>query len=108
MIIRRHIRRFTILLPTALLLLACSGQKVVEQGENRQPITCSPAWFETVEKSLNSGDGYGHGPDLGSDEWMSVVEFRLGVRGQTGLPERGSDAWCDAMDKLMAAGELTK
>jgi hypothetical protein len=41
-------------------------------------------------------DGQGHGPDIGSDEWKSVIEFRLGIRGKPDLPARASEAWCHA------------
>ena len=58
------------------------------------PIDCTPEWQQKVESDLGTGDGQGHGPDIGSDEWKSVVEFRLGVRGLPEVPERDSDSWC--------------
>ena len=60
---------------------------------------CQQAWFERVEQQISSGDGQGHGPDLGSIEWRSVVEFKLGIRGQAGLPEKDSDLWCEYINK---------
>jgi hypothetical protein len=47
---------------------------------------------------LTTDDGMGHGPDIGSDEWKSVVEFRLGVRGIPGTPDRSSEDWCTYID----------
>jgi hypothetical protein len=62
---------------------------------------CSPEWFTFVEKALVSGDGQGHGPDPGSEEWRSVIEFRLGIRGQAGLPARDTEDWCQLIDRLV-------
>jgi len=62
---------------------------------------CSSEWNRYVDRIVVSGDGQGHGPDLGSDEWKGVVEFRLGIRGQTGLPARASDDWCQLIDRLV-------
>ena len=42
---------------------------------------CSDGWFSLVETKVMTGDGQGHGPDLGSLEWRSVIEFRLGILG---------------------------
>jgi hypothetical protein len=64
---------------------------------------CSEAWYQYVETELVSGDGQGHGPDLGSDEWKGVIEFKLGIRGQAGLPARASDDWCQYIDGLLRA-----
>jgi hypothetical protein len=64
---------------------------------------CSDAWYQAVEAQLASGDGQGHGPDIGSDEWQSVIEFRLGVRGQPDVPARDSLAWCRYIDQRLAA-----
>ena len=63
--------------------------------------TCTMEWYQFVEQKLVSGDGQGHGPDLGSDEWKSVVEFRLEIRGQADLPDRNSEQWCQLIDGLV-------
>ncbi|MDX2320524.1 MAG: hypothetical protein QNK26_07985 [Moritella sp.] len=60
-----------------------------------QPQSCSSEWFAKVESQVVTGDGQGHGPDLGSSEWRSVVEFKLGIRGDSSVPARDSDQWCD-------------
>ncbi|WP_068545958.1 hypothetical protein [Thalassotalea crassostreae] len=59
---------------------------------------CSPAWNSYVEDILTSGDDQGHGPDIGSDEWKSVIEFKLDVRGNKEVPSRNSKAWCSYID----------
>ena len=58
------------------------------------PRPCSMQLFREIEQRVGSGDGMGHGPDVGSAEWMSVIEFKLGVRGKPEVPERGSNTWC--------------
>ncbi len=45
----------------------------------------------------------GHGPDIGSEEWKSVVEFQLGIRGNPGVPDRSSEAWCPFTDQQIQA-----
>jgi hypothetical protein len=52
-----------------------------------------------MESVVPTGDGQGHGSDLGSDEWKSVIEFRLGIRGDAGVPDRSSDEWCEFIDE---------
>jgi len=62
---------------------------------------CGDAAHRAIEKKLPSGDGQGHGPDIGSDEWKSVIEFKLGVRGKAGVPGRETDAWCRYVERLI-------
>lgn len=61
---------------------------------------CTQQWYRFIEEKVATGDGQGHGPNLGSEEWQSVVEFKLGVRGNTSVPRRNSDAWCVYIDQL--------
>ncbi|GLP96435.1 hypothetical protein [Paraferrimonas sedimenticola] len=63
---------------------------------------CSEAWNQKVEDKVTSGDGQGHGPDLGSLEWRSVVEFKLGIRDSQDKPDLDSDAWCTYIDEILA------
>jgi len=65
------------------------------------PGLCTAEWYRFVDQKLVSGDGQGHGPDLGSDEWKGVIEFKLGVRDQPDLPGRDTDAWCERIDGLL-------
>ena len=67
------------------------------------PNPCSAEWFDFVERKVSSGDGQGHGPDLGSDEWKGVIEFRLGIRGQPDIPPRDGAEWCSYIDRLVRA-----
>ena len=67
-------------------------------------IPCSDAWYRYIEEQVPTGDGQGHGPDTGSDEWRSVIEFRLGIRGKPDLPAHDSEAWCSAIDEIVRGG----
>lgn len=95
---------------TMSLLLGCNAN--IEQASAQHEITlqsktkhaltveshsasCHMAWYEKVEKQVGTGDGQGHGPDLGSSEWRSVVEFKLGIRGNEATPSLDSELWCD-------------
>ncbi|MFT5787926.1 MAG: hypothetical protein ACI8SJ_000021 [Shewanella sp.] len=83
-----------------LLFCGCTPQQSqVAQRQLPQSQGCDQTWFEKVEKQILTGDGSGHGPDLGSMEWRSVVEFKLGVRGDESLPEVNSDQWCSYIDQ---------
>jgi hypothetical protein len=80
-------------LPVALCLLVISS---CEMSQNLAPDLrpCSEQWFQFVEQKLPTGDSEGHGPDVGSLEWRSVVEFKLGIRGDPAVPGRETDQWC--------------
>jgi len=60
---------------------------------------CSDEWAGYIENNISTGDGKGHGPDIGSDEWKSVIEFKLGIRGDANIPPRDSQAWCRYIDQ---------
>ena len=89
----------SIFLLSTVLATACSGERVHET----RPEPCSVQWQEYVEARLHTGDSHGHGPDLGSDEWRSVVEFKLGIRGDPALPSRNSVEWCTIIDAKISA-----
>lgn len=63
---------------------------------------CSAAWLERVEQAFPVGDAEGHGPDLGSEEWMMALARRLGLEDQLeeGL-EPGSPEWCATVDRTL-------
>lgn len=67
---------------------------------------CTQEWYRFIEEKVATGDGQGHGPDLGSDEWQSVVEFKLGIRGEAGVPQRNSDAWCSSIDQRVRSNRM--
>ena len=80
-----------------LLLTACTQQS----PEAETALPCTAAWYQAVESSISSGDGMGHGPDIGSEEWKSVIEFKLGVRDNPDVPDRNSSEWCRFIDDLL-------
>jgi len=89
---------FRLALLAMLLLSGCNGEG---QAPPDRPDPCSDEWNHYVESILSSGDGMGHGPDIGSDEWKSVIEFKLGVRGKAEVPDRSSEAWCNYIDERL-------
>ena len=62
---------------------------------------CSDSWSQFIEEKIPTGDDQGHGPDVGSGEWKSVIEFKLGIRDKPGLPDRDSEAWCRHIDQIV-------
>lgn len=78
---------------------ALAGNSEVVKPETR--VLCTDAWYRFMDEKVPTGDGQGHGPDIGSDEWKSVIEFRLGIRGNPDLPARDSEAWCRAIDEIV-------
>lgn len=85
-----------------LLAVVCMQFDLEKAGAVSAPKDgfCTQQWYRFIEEKVATGDGQGHGPDLGSEEWQSVVEFKLGVRGNTSVPRRNSDAWCVYIDQL--------
>lgn len=73
-----------------------------------EPELCAPGWAGEIDTAVSSSDGAGHGPDIGSGEWQSVIEFRLGVRGDPAVPERGSQAWCQFIDERVKQLRLSQ
>lgn len=87
-----------------LLIFFAAAAAQADKGGNSTPMAprpCSEQWYRFVEERVTTGDGRGHGPDIGSDEWKSVVEFKLGIRGTPDLPNRNSDAWCRRIDQMI-------
>ena len=84
-------------------LLLAAGAVLAAGAAQARPAPCSDAWYQMVEDRVRSGDGQGHGPDIGSEEWKSVIEFKLGLRGRAGVPPLGSPAWCRFIDARVAA-----
>jgi hypothetical protein len=83
----------------AAMLAVLSAPSLASAGPGTP---CSDEWNRYVDREVVTGDGQGHGPDLGSEEWKGVVEFKLGIRGQADLPARDSDDWCQFIDRLLA------
>lgn len=82
---------------TIVLLLAGCAAKSPEAS----PAPCSPEWVEMMESKLTTGDNQGHGPDPGSIEWRSAIEFKLGIRGNADVPDRLSPEWCTFIDAFV-------
>ena len=70
-------------------------------ADTNHPEPCSTEWQQAVESRLATGDGHGHGPDIGSEEWRSVVEFKLGIRDDPSTPARNSADWCAYIDERL-------
>ena len=90
-----------LVLLSILIASSCGGGQ--KQGADPQP--CTEEWRRYVEEQVQTGDSEGHGPDVGSTEWQSVVEFKLGIRGNPEVPSRDTDEWCGHIDdKLRESG----
>lgn len=57
----------------------------------------SKAWFAHVDALVRVGDSEGHGPDVGSLEWMGAVSRKL-FRDEP-VPEAGTKAWYEKVHK---------
>ena len=79
--------------------VVCSCGVGPSSNSVQQP--CSEQWFQHVEEMLQTGDAEGLGPDLGSSEWRSVIEFKLGIRGDPSNPQRDTDEWCSYIDDMV-------
>ena len=86
-----------------IILLVLVSANLPAAAGSEALIPCTEEWYQFVEHKLVSGDGQGHGPDLASDEWKSVIEFKLGIRGQSQLPARDSEDWCQLIDSMVHA-----
>lgn len=79
------------LLFTALLAGCASAPGGGQEGGSAPssdagaPTLGTPEWQTWVDRKIGSGDGQGHGPDVGSSEWCSTIDFRL-FGGASGLP----------------------
>jgi uncharacterized protein len=88
---------------TAFFLLAAACVQAGDDSLSKSGagIPCTASWYQFIEKTVATGDGQGHGPDIGSEEWKSVIEFRLGIRGAPDLPARDSEDWCRLIDRIV-------
>lgn len=60
---------------------------------------CTNDWFLQIEKEILTGDGQGHAPGIGSLEWRSVIEFKLGIRNDPKVPPLESTRWCNYINE---------
>ena len=70
-------------------------------------VPCSAAWNEWVEQEVGSGDGQGHGPDIGSQEWQQVIQFRLKLNAKQ-VAKLGSQKWCHEIDMAVRTNQLPR
>lgn len=84
-----------------VFVVSCTGTSSVVKSAQKTNVPCSGEWYQSIEEKVTTGDGHGHGPDIGSDEWRSVIEFKLGIRGKANVPQRDSEAWCQYIDHLV-------
>jgi len=82
------------LIRVTLVVLSFSSNAVWASSPDQQQ-ACSEQWYEFVEENITTGDGLGHSPDVGSSEWRSAVEFKLGIRGEPQLPAVDNEQWCE-------------
>lgn len=81
--------------------VSCAEVSHTEKSIVEERLLCSHSWSQFIEENVQTGDGQGHGPDIGSDEWKSVVEFKLGIRNKPNVPNRDSEAWCRHIDQIV-------
>ena len=92
--------QLTMVLFGALILSGCGND--ADDAED-SAAACNSDWYAFVESAVSTGDGRGHGPDPGSEEWRSTVEFRLGIRGIPEVPSRMTEDWCRYIDAQLHA-----
>ena len=86
-----------------ILISACSSQQKSSSINKPEPVKpapqeagpfCSAEWFRYVESQVISSDSMGHGPDIASKEWQSVIEFKLDLQAHSNLPPKNTPQWC--------------
>ncbi len=100
----RYVTAINLLL--VILPLATTGTAEANNATNpvsEMAASCSDTWYRSIEEKIPTGDKHGHGPDIGSDEWKSVVEFKLSIRGKPDVPAHNSKNWCRYIDQLVRA-----
>jgi uncharacterized protein len=87
----------------ALIIFAavCPQASDYNLSKTEMETPCSDSWYQFIDETVATKDDQGHGPDVGSDEWKSVIEFKLGIRDEPNLPDRGSEAWCRHIDQIV-------
>ena len=73
----------------------------IQDAESGALQPCSEGWFEWVEERVGTGDGAGHGPDVGSTEWRYTVVFRMGIEGQSDVPDVDDESWCGFVNERL-------
>ena len=79
---------------TCIAVAACSSTSSDPIHILEQTATCSDQVLLHIDGMVVTQDDQGHGPDQGSEEWHSAVEFKLNVTSKPDLPARNSNEWC--------------
>jgi len=90
-----HIFRSSLIILLFITTISCSAKL----ADKIHITPCSTEWYKRVESQISTGDKLGHGPDIGSAEWRSVIEFKLGIRGKSTKPPLSSQQWCEYIEK---------
>ena len=83
----------------SIVLIGCESFSNNTQAANTSP-PCSPEWNRMVEQQISTGDGHGHGPDIGSSEWYYVIHRKLRWP-EPANPQPGSPDWCQRADQAI-------
>lgn len=86
-----------------LAILICAS--CINKPTQQTPL-CSKQTLQNIEQVLSSGDLQGHGPDIGSAEWMSAIEFKLGIKTGYKFTSHVPQGWCDVIIKAMDDKQL--
>ncbi|MEK6424331.1 MAG: hypothetical protein V4801_32505 [Burkholderia gladioli] len=80
-------------------LLACLAATTnVARAPTATP--CSPEWFAYLDsRYFDISDGDGHGPDVGSSEWLNAFEARARLPATSALP---TPQRCEAIQSRIA------
>ncbi|MFC3093435.1 hypothetical protein DRW07_04325 [Alteromonas sediminis] len=88
-----------------VLVLAVTGCNLPlnsKEAEKAGLSACDLRSFRSIEHAIQSGDGHGHGPNIGSDEWKSTIEFKLGVTPQEKELALHTANWCEFIESRIA------
>lgn len=95
-------------LPFVLIMVAACAQASDDRKSSPAPRPlCSDSWYRSIEEQVPTSDAQSHGPDVGSVEWKSVIEFKLGVRDKPNVPSRDSERWCRYIDQRVRESRRT-
>ncbi|SEA32660.1 hypothetical protein [Paraburkholderia sartisoli] len=76
-----------ILVSICFLIVLAWGIATTSLPGTPKAMPCTQEWFSYVDKNyFEISDGEGHGPDLGSGEWLGVVEAKAGLPVENLLP----------------------
>jgi hypothetical protein len=94
--------------PSKVAVTDEKGGRVVAEGvEHPKPaavVVGSQGWFAAVEAVVRVTDREGHGPDIGSEEWLGAVTKKVfRVHGEA-VPVVGSKEWFEQVHQRVLPG----